>query len=259
MSEFEALPESAYPLLPIYIIALVLGSVFTLSLLGKWRERKSDTAKFITITLFFYVFAVLWLFLALLEGYITGYKMWVYRIGMGIAYGSLALSNVYMIYFVEEIFGIKRFKTKPYRIFFIILAILMVLPNNYYGYLPDTKVGFGPSIRMITSGAFIASSALLHLYIAWRTIRISRRIEDDYGRKGLLFIGLSQIAMILVYIFMIIDTMIFLFTDAAAGYSIYITLAWTMILVVITFLYLGFILPGWLKKRDEENKNDENK
>jgi hypothetical protein len=255
---YEALPKSAYPLLYIYSMVILLGYIFVYSLTRRYFIKKSPTTKNISLAVIFYAIAITLLFLGLLEGFVTGYKKEIYRITFGLGQASLAISNVFLILFVEEIFGLKRDETKKYQILFIILSIILILPNNYYGYPPDSQTGFGPSIRLYTSAAFVVFSIFLHWKIGNKCVKVAKRIDDNYGKVGLTFIGVSQFGMVLVYIFMVIDTIIFTFTDNSAGYSVLIFLAWITVGFVLLFLYLGFILPSWLRKRAELENIEKN-
>jgi hypothetical protein len=247
--EYEPLVPNLF-LLADYSVLIIFGVIFTTALFLRWYERKVKSAKLIFFTFLSFLIAIIALWVGYLDAFIIGYKRPIYIVSMGLGFSFSMISIHFLILFAEEIFGFDRKYTKKYLIVAIILAFLAILPNNYYGFLEEEKGIFGPSIRLYTSILLFIFALLIYTRIAISSFKIVPRVETNYARNGFRSIGISQICMILVYLFVGIDVIIFTFDKDSPGYTIFASIAWIFASIYLIFAYAGYVLPGMLRKRE---------
>ena len=246
---YEILDPSAKPLLYVYIIVAVLATIMTILMLLRWRERKKIATKYLFLSLFFLWLSIILLTIGFAEAFISGYKKELYRLTMGISFGlNMLFVNVNIIKFAAEIFSLEKKRCRIYIIISVVIGILVLLPNNYYGYPSDAEIGYGPSIRMYTSILMILFSLFMFSRISYLSFQTMKQVSDNYAKKGFAYIGLSQLSFLAFYLCLTIDTIIFTFASSG-GYSIFVYLAWASAIGYFIFSYLGLVQPSIGRKK----------
>jgi len=78
----------------------------------------------------------------------------------------------------------------------------------------------------------------------------SKKATKNLIKKGSQYIGFSGISMSLINIFFVIDELIV--PGFGGAFSIFYYLAWICAILSEIFVYIGFILPDWIRKRWEK-------
>jgi phage-related holin len=245
---YDPIDEAARPLLPVYLIIASFAIFITVQLIIKWRERRTEATKWLSLAFSMYSFLIIVITIGFLEMYITGYKMEIYRFSLAAGYSGLMIANCFLIRFAVFIFGKeeKQGLAKFYIAVSLVIAVLVALPLNYYG-IPDAIIPpEHRNYRMIFSGLMMLFSVFTYSRIFREAMRVSHKIDDRWAATGMKMIALSQISLIGFFVCTLLDTLTFTFTDSN-GYTIFIYFAWVLTGLFLFFSYLGLIMPPWFR------------
>ncbi|MHA1340910.1 MAG: hypothetical protein ACTSRZ_13070 [Promethearchaeota archaeon] len=250
---YETMPPNARQVIFAYIFIAIFSVIMTITMLKRYKARKTQPTKLMSFVFLFLTLVIIVLLIGFIEMVITGEKRELYKFSLAFGYFLIMSANLFLIKFAQEIFSMGEKETKIYSIVAIILAILLVLPFNAYG-VPEDEVEI-PWFRTMTSLLMIIYSFVLYSNIAIKAFRVSKLSNETIAKAGFKWIGFSQIAMILFFAFMFLDTIYFTITGSA-GYSFFVYLAWISAGFFLIACYLGLIMPDWFKKIyiDKETK-----
>ncbi len=248
---YDKIEPSAKPIIIIYIIMLIAVAIMTILLYRKWKERKTPIAKHLTIAFLIYFVITSVLTWGLGDALITGEKRIIYQISLGFGYAASVIASNFILLFIADLINMNHKKLKKFYVISIILAILLLLPNNYYGVTVVDPVI--PEIRLYTSAAMLLYLMGIYGWIAILMLYEVRRIDESYAKIGFAFIACAQIAYILSMLFFLSDVVVFT-TTGGEGNTFFVYLADLSLLLWFIFNYLGLILPAKLKKKAEEEK-----
>lgn len=245
---YAPIEPSAIPLLPIYLIASIIALFSLISISKRLKKKKNRAMFYLELEMLFLFISLLILFFGLLEAYITGEKREIYRFSLSFAYFLINIGNIFICFFGYDMFS-ERFQTyKIYIGFLIISAILVILPCNYYGFDPIDIPENLKNFRMISSGFMIAVSLILYIKIVILGRELSRQAENKQIKFSAKMISLAFSFATIFLILILIDTILFKYIEISA-YSIILFFAWIMIVLFLITIYIGIILPDWIKKR----------
>ncbi len=258
-SLFQALGT---PIHRAYFIMGIIGSLFTFfisfTLLRKYFQKKTTLRLKAGITIFIFGAALIIdpIFLSLRAMEVGD---WV-GLQSNISFGLLAIGNIGLLMFIREVFYKNEYNWKVYLIIGIEISILpLVLILHYQGI--DT-------IYVL----FIHLLASFTIYISqfYQSIQLGRKMrieapENVEGLTAIRYIGLSGIFLLLTYVSFIMQELVFLLRDVyeklniiQEGATIFIPLGFFLAGLSAYLLYVGLILPKWLrsylrKRTDKEN------
>lgn len=255
---YEAMPDGTIPVFIIVLFAMGSSFLLTIILELKWKKRHYKSVVFLRNLYAVLFISVFFLVFAMIQGYITGYKMVFYTICFTIFMGSLASSLILLIQFGQEVFNAFSKTYKLHLIFIIFLVVIIILPNNYYGIPSDGALIFGPSIRVLTSTIFMLYQSYIYSILALKSFSASKQVSDQYAKIGFIFVGVSQICMILNQVFLVLDVMAFTYWGYKGGYSIFVSIGWIFVLFFIFSIYTGLLLPGYLRSKEVAPSFQEN-
>ncbi len=149
--QYELEEPSAKPILYIYIVLLTVTIIMTILLYQRWKERKQPANKLIFFTFTGFHLAIFVLLLGFIQMSITGDKEALYMFSLAFGYTAMALTNIILMYFAAEVFGVKKNYLYKYVILSLITAVLLALPENYYGVKTSIVATKTDNIRPITS------------------------------------------------------------------------------------------------------------
>ncbi len=245
--DLEPMHPSVLVVIALYIFLIIQILVLCISLFSKWRQRRKIAVRNLAWAFVSYMMTFVCFFVAVMEGYITGYKQILYRIFLGLGFFFLIMGHVIFLTFAKKIYGFNQKSMWIYEILGIIVAIFVVLPNNYYGVLTGHE---GPyNIRMYSSMAMLFYSLYIFSRISLKTLKAYKQITLPYARHGFLGFLIAQIAMILIFIFNLAD-FIYWFVSDLTGYTLFFYLAVISGMISIAGFYLGIVIPPYLQKRE---------
>ncbi|MHA1518717.1 MAG: hypothetical protein ACTSRK_00910 [Promethearchaeota archaeon] len=246
VSDLELMHSSAMIVIILYFLIVIQILVLNVSLFKKWKQRRKIAVRNLAWSFVSYFFSFVCLLIAVMEGYITGYKQILYRIFMGLGFFFLLIGHVIFLTFAKKIYGFNQKYMWIYEIMGILVAIFAVLPQNYYG-VPTGQEGPN-NIRMYSSMAMLAYSLYIFTRISIKTFQAYKRITLPYARYGFLGFFIAQIAMIFVFLFNLGD-FVYWFVFNLTGYTIFFYLAVVCGMISIMGFYLGIVVPPYLQKQ----------
>ncbi|WP_457917703.1 hypothetical protein [Candidatus Lokiarchaeum ossiferum] len=250
---YEEMPAGTVPVFFVLVFSTFSCFLLTIILAMKWKERRRRSVYSLRNLFFSLFLACIFLISAMIQGYITGYKLIFYRIAYTLFIGFLACSLFFLIQFGQEIFNVFKKSYNYHFIFIAILVILLILPNNYYGFPSDGKTDFGPSIRIFSSTLFVVYQTYLYALLAIKSFSAYLQVSDSYAKIGFMFIGISQVSMLANQFFLVLDVIAFTFWGNKGGYSIFTTIGWIFVGLFTFSSYMGLLLPGFLHRRELPN------
>lgn len=245
---YEPMEQSAENIIYVYAVIIFFSWIMTFLLFKRWNERKKLPTKLMFFTFVAYSVAISVLVIGYLEMYITGYKMEIYKFSLGFGYCLMLIANMLLVYFAAEVFSVEKKYIWKYLIINSILAVLVLLPQNYYG-VPSTEIG-PDNIRAYTAVGLVVWSIFTHARIANAAYKVARSTEDKIAKQGFKWIGHSQLSFIFFFILMATDTVYFTITGGD-GYTVFVYISWLFAALFYLFSYFGLIMPPWLRKRYE--------
>ncbi|MHA1309663.1 MAG: hypothetical protein ACTSWR_10335 [Candidatus Helarchaeota archaeon] len=238
------------------LITSIFAGIIAIIIFKKWRERRIKATLYLSIALMsisiasFIGFTGLlsWFMLYISSGFTSTYSPLYYQISLPLAYLFVIPYDIFLILFTIQIFLNKNDKKViPFLAVGVIIAVLLFMPNNYWGTNPIPMID-PPSIRTIVMALFLLYNVVIYIILAFYAFRESRITKEKLHKIGFNAIGLGQILNILVFMFFLMDSIVLLFNPASPGYTIYIDLAWISALSASFMFYIGFILPNWFRK-----------
>jgi hypothetical protein len=169
------------------------------------------------------------------------------------SFGLTAYANILLVIFLREVFYKKEMNWIVYLIIIIEALILPIALWLYYSN-QDTIIILGLNLLV----SFII---YLNQFIKSITLRIRIKMEspnDKVSYMGTTFIGFSGLMLFSAYVSFLLQEMNSFFGDLyenlgiiANGGSIFIPIGFFLSGIAAIFIYLGFVMPNWLKKRWE--------
>ncbi len=234
------------PILIYYIFLSAFGSLVSIKMYYKWRERKVPPPLYLTLAFSFLSIALIMTSIGLLEALITGYYKEVYRFSLPFAYSMVILSDIFLYRFSSHITNRGNKGFKLIIVMSVILIILMFLPWNWWGIPPEDYAG-QPHIRLYTTLGLVIYSYLIYGYIAFISNKVRSKVENKTMYFGLVLLIYAMISLMLLFLMLIFDTLLVTFFDHP-GYSEFTYVAWIFGIIFIILIYLSLIMPDWLVK-----------
>ena len=245
---YESMDPGSFPIFPTYIGMTIFCIVMTTMLFRRWRERLTRPPKLLFFTFASYSACIVILTVGFAQVIITNYKMELYQFSLAFGFAGIMASNSFLILFAVDLYSLNAKRGWVYVVIDLVIAAILALPANNYGVATKDIQGF--KLRPFSFGAMLIFSAIIYLRICFLSFRTGRKITERLGKTGFMFIGLSQICMILFLGFMGMD-LLAIALSPATGYTPFNFLAWAMGALFFLFAYLGLIMPGWLKRHLE--------
>lgn len=144
----------------------------------------------------------------------------------------LALVNILLFMFATEVFFVKE-KRIPRR--FQIILILFASTE-----IALSIVGFIMKLQnmdvTIVIGLHMVVGMLLYIGLASRSFQLASKIEDNFYKQSIRYIGLFALTLLIIYIFFILDSFY-------SVYTIWGVFGWSFYLLSVYLAYRGFVKP----------------
>ena len=241
-----------FPILFVYFSLLLLSIFMTIKLIKKWRERQVPAPLHLALVYMTMAAGALILIIGLMEAVITGYYMEIYRLSLPLAYTCIILWNIFLFLFISGMTEKGKKALLPLILIGIVIIIALFLPTNWWGYPSEEYVG-KLNTRLYVTGGLVIYSTLLYISIFLICQKAKKRTEDKKALVGFSLIAYSMICMLLWFVFIIMDTIMIVFTNHP-GYTIYIYIAWIFAFVFMAFTYIALVMPEWFVKWIEKKE-----
>ena len=236
-----------FPIFFYYFCVFIFGSIVTIKMYKKWRERNVPPTLYLTLVLSFLTSALIVLTIGLAEAVILGEYREIYRISLPLAYSMVIFADIFLFIFATYITN-KSKKAFPAIIAIgIVIIILLFLPWNWWG-MPSADYEGELNIRLYSTVTLVIYSLSIYSYIALICRKVKRGVQDRVMYTGLTLLFFSMISLILLFIMLIADTLwITLFNHP--GYTDFIYIAWVFGLLFTILSYMSLVMPDWLIRR----------
>ncbi|MCP4763907.1 MAG: hypothetical protein GY870_19200 [archaeon] len=240
------------------IIALIISFITFILAFSKYIEKRNEKGnKIIRYLLLLLLFNLLFVLSNVIHTGLMFYYFDVYEsffenpglnpgiieLSWGIAqaadnlFGSLANYMAY-IFMVAVFQAEETKKSTVYKkimiilcISIVVLSILMAIPQFYF-------------IREIAKGFMAAYYFLVFLPLTFQAFKIGRRVKEKVFKKGIYYIGLFGLCMILMITSLIINTIFFEGLGAYTQKSFFYVIGRVFLVIGNISAYLGYIRPG---------------
>lgn len=220
------------------LITIVLASL-SRNLYLRYKERQQPAAKYITLVT---VFLSLTTCLQLLDLFIFDPYFHTKRIGLGFAYATSALANIFLYLFLLEIFssgkGAGGAKLKLFISVEGTVAIFLPItgPLFYLGYIAFLLVHLACAFALYIALIVATSSAI-------------RKTSDPASKTGFKILRAGGVSIIAAYALFVLDAIWTVVVTNGVGYTYWSIFGWVAAGVSGTLLYLGFTLPFRIRAR----------
>ncbi len=236
-------------------IVFVFVTFVVIMLYLRYYSRKKTAALTLAVAFTFWDFAIISLFICRVLAYLKEIGNIVSDIdyaglGINLGYGFSALSNIFIFVFVAVVFAQSRFFRKSGMLVPLIFGALNgitigIIVGVTIGTWPTPEYGFIPTIYHLVL-TFIAFSTLIIF-----TIQPLKYATLKWERAGFQFIIISGVFGILIYLSFALDfvfgtNMLNLFGH---GYTGFFFLAYVFAILMLSFAYLGYVMPEFIRKR----------
>lgn len=256
------------------VLLFVIGAIFAV----RWRQRRSAAIGYLSLTYFVYVFGALFagyghiiytsywslilmdsLFPPALTYALTGYfipfgfvailfstfnnlatwlvyHVWGYTMLLIYQWSAslIAAAIGHLFIFLFTLSAFKEVKAKyvaPYGVF--IGAVIFVLIANT-NITINWFLAFG--VGLVTQGLLI-----------YYSIKAMRLTDSKLYKRGFLLVSLTAVLFILFFGCYLIDSIL-------GGWTIFLFIGWTLVLISAIPTYVGYVLPDWFRRRYEKPK-----
>ena len=256
----------------IIMVGLATLAVFStvILLFIRYLQRKKMPALTLVITFLFWGLGGLSVLIMFILHYLNAPQLagevQYARYGINLGYLFSAISNIFMVLFVSQIFSqsplFRRTKSTLPIINGILNGITIGLIINSISLSLDTT---NPDITEIYNPQYPIAQTVFHLIMTLTafillqgfSIKYSRQASTRWEKVGFNFINLYAISGMMIYILFAVDLIVAeLFTYFAYGYTIFNYLGWACGILMAVFGYLGYAMPTGIRnmlKEKEEN------
>ncbi len=239
------LNENAFITACIETFTGIVLALLTRNLYQRYKLRQSAALRYLTFTTFFLSLTSL---LQLLDQFYFDPFTTIRAVGYGLAFGMSAVGNIFMAWFMLEIFSSGRasggFKMK---IFIVIEGLVAVLAPIFGPLSTDVPLPF-----LMVLLVHLLFALILYFTFIKVTTKGMRKTGDPIARKGFVFLRLGGLAIALAYISFILD---FVWRLAfGIQYSFWVMLGWLFAAAAGILLFKGFVYPTKARALNEPAK-----
>jgi predicted neutral ceramidase superfamily lipid hydrolase len=167
-------------------------------------------------------------------------------LGTSLQFGADAIGNIFLIAFITNVFYTKKYK---WEMIVLIVLQAVVLPVGFY----LTIIGIDAILIYVLH---LVCSIIIYIVLAHAALKVRRKLvrdggEDNVGINGMVCIALSGIFLLAVLISFVLQEV----ATAVAIYNTpFISLGWILAGIACVFIYFGYVMPSWIRKRWEKGK-----
>lgn len=240
-------------------IVTVAVTIVVIFLFIRYFERRRLAALTLAITFAFWDLGVISVFVGSLIHYlrqpIVEGSYQIVRYGFNIGYAFSAISNIFLVIFISQIFAQSPLFRKTYKMVPLVNAILNGVT---IGLIIDTIIAdpFNPSYPLGQTIYHLVMTFIAFLLLLFFSIGARGRVQLRWEKAGFSFIIGSALAGIMIYLMLALDRVVTLFVPGfEEGYTPFLYIGWTFAILMCTLAYAGYIMPTFLRRLFKEEKN----
>ncbi len=237
------LNERAFFVACIEIFTGVVLGLLTRNLYQRYKQRQSVALRYLTLTTLFLCLTSL---LQLLDQFIFDPFTEASAIGYGLAFGMSAIANIFMAWFMLEIFSSGRSAGGVKLTMFVIIEASVAILSPICGPL-------FPDPFLVVLLVHLVFALILYFTFIKVTTNGIRKASDPITRKGFVFLRAGGFTIASAYISFILDRVWFIaFSDQ---YSFWVMLGWLFAAATGILLFQGFVFPTKAHAQNESEKH----
>lgn len=152
-----------------------------------------------------------------------------------IAWIAFMVSSICMFLFIISVF---EKPTKVWLYIYSFFVSMWILATSYYGsfiYIGTTPIG--PSISLVGEITIPIFLFVVYALLSYNSFKLAKITQESVIKVGFYFIALAAILIYMnLYFYLILQVFMLNF------------IAWTISLIALLFIYLGFLMPPWFVK-----------
>lgn len=248
-------------------IAATIGVVSRMFI--QYFNRRRSAALLIAVAFAFWGLAAIATFVgALLQyiyyhegGFVEGAFQYS-RYGINIGYAFSALSNIFIIYFVSEIYSQSQFFRTTKKTMPIIHSIAngvtvgLIINMLVTSLNPTSDIYFNPSYPLGMTIYHLILTVLAFTTLLIFSNAAKKKAVLKWEKVGFTFIMWTAITAQLVYAFFVIDLLVQQIWPVTfgSGYTHFNNLGWLTAAIMVNLAYIGFFMPNWIRERVKKSE-----
>ncbi|MHA1187038.1 MAG: hypothetical protein ACTSSK_09230 [Candidatus Heimdallarchaeota archaeon] len=245
-------------------IAIAVTIAVVTRMFIQYYKRRRNAALMIAVAFTFWGLAAISIFIGALLQYIyyNGTEIiegafQYYRYGLNIGYAFSALSNIFIIFFVTEIFSqapFFRLTKKALPIGHSILnglTIGLIVNVIVESFDPTSVTHYNPVFPLGMTFFHLTMCVMAFTALLIYSSGAKRKASLKWEKVGFTFIIWTAITAMMIHVFFVIDVVAQNYWETIFGSSFthFNNLAWVTAAIMINLAYIGFFMPNWLRDR----------
>ena len=245
-------------LITVGIVTLAV-TIVVIFLYIRYIERRRLPAITLAVTFTFWDLGALSVFIGSLIHYIkqpiAAESIQFVRYGFNIGYAFSAISNIFLVIFVSQIFAQSPMFRKTYKLVPLINAIFNGVT---IGLIVDVIIAdpTNPAYGLTQTIYHLVMTFIAFLLLLFFSIGARGKVQFRWEKAGFSFIIGSALAGIMIYLMLALDRVATLFVPGfEEGYTPFLYIGWTFAILMCTLAYAGYVMPTFLRRLFKEEKN----
>jgi len=240
-------------------LVAVAVTIVVIFLYKRYIERRRIAALTLAVTFTFWNLGAFAVFIGSLIHYlkqpIAEGNLQFVRYGFNIGYALSAISNIFLVLFISQIFAQSPLFRKTQKLVPLINAIFNGIT---IGLIIDTIVTdpLNPSYALEQTIYHLVMTFIAFLLLLFFSIIARGRAEYRWEKAGFGFIIGSALSGIMIYLMLALDRVVTLFVPGfEEGYTPFLYVGWSFAIIMCTLAYAGYVMPTFLRRLFKEEKN----
>jgi hypothetical protein len=242
---FESRPQKWFWLFGSFV-ASIIATVVLVNLLRKRQVRKGEIVNTVIICLIFYTLGIYadWTSLLFHEIYAIELPIWGSFVGLAtdVSFTCTALGNIFLLRFIQLIFFEKE---KPKLHWVLYTLEILVIPVFWIDTVIDNN-----DLETIALGVHALASLIIYISLYLKSVELRKKLKltsstTSFESASINFIGIAGLFLATTIIMFILKEVV----DWSEGGYWTLMIGWLCAGISAFFLYIGFIVPEWFKKR----------
>ena len=176
------------------------------------------------------------------------------RYGFNIGYALSAISNMFLMLFVSQIYARYTLFRKTGKMLPLINAILNGLT---IGLLVDSIQAnpSNPEYGLVATIYHLVLTFIVFIFLLAFSISARNQSMYRWEKAGFTFIIVSAISGIMIYLMFALDRILTVLVPGFEyGYTAFLYIGWSFAILMATFAYAGYVMPEGLRKMFSEEE-----
>lgn len=242
-------------------VAFVAVFAVVIPMYIQYSKRKRNAALMIAVSFTFWGFAAMATFIGAVLHYINAPiagDIQFSRYGINLGYAFSALSNIFMVLFVSEIFSrfpvFRRTKKTIPIINGILNGVTIGLIVNAFvesAKATDPTEYLNPAYPIPQTVYHLILTFISFTFLLVFSARARNQATLRWEKAGFGFIIWTSITGICVYLSFVLDLVVQDIWPAVfgSGYTQFNNLGWLFAIAMVNLAYIGFFMPNWIRER----------